>query len=107
MTQHEANAQNNRVHQEACELLPWYVNGRLEGQEREDVVRQSSGIAMTSPPLSKRLGRPSGLRLPVIFLSCWHALMRLRYKTPKVVAGGNNCGPSAPGTSRHCRLRQG
>jgi len=37
MTQHEANAQNNRVHQEACELLPWYVNGRLEGQEREDV----------------------------------------------------------------------
>jgi hypothetical protein len=37
MTQHEANAQNNRVHQEACELLPWYVNGRLEGRERETV----------------------------------------------------------------------
>jgi Putative zinc-finger len=37
MTPHEANARNNRWHQEVCELLPWYVNGRLEGREREDV----------------------------------------------------------------------
>jgi Putative zinc-finger len=37
MTPHEVNAQNNRLHQEVCELLPWYVNGRLEGQEREAV----------------------------------------------------------------------
>jgi Putative zinc-finger len=37
MTQHEVNAQNNRFHQEVCELLPWYVNGRLEGGEREAV----------------------------------------------------------------------
>jgi Putative zinc-finger len=37
MTQHEVNAQDNRFHQEVCELLPWYVNGRLEGGEREAV----------------------------------------------------------------------
>jgi Putative zinc-finger len=42
MTQHEANARNNRCHEEACELLPWYVNGRLEGREREDIEKHLS-----------------------------------------------------------------
>jgi anti-sigma factor RsiW len=37
MMQHEANAWNNRFHQEVCELLPWYVNSRLEDREREAV----------------------------------------------------------------------
>jgi hypothetical protein len=37
MTQHEANARNHRLHQEVWELLPWYVNGTLEGRECEEV----------------------------------------------------------------------
>jgi hypothetical protein len=37
MTPHKANARPNRVHQEVCELLPWYVNGRLDGRERVGV----------------------------------------------------------------------
>src|SRR5215475_7320195 len=65
MTPHEAHAQNNRFHQEISELLPWYVNGRLDSREREDVethlsavphVKQSSNSAGTSPPPTRRPG---------------------------------------------------
>jgi hypothetical protein len=52
MTQHEANARHNRVHQEVCELLPWYVNGRLEGREREGVEMHLS----TCPSCQAELG---------------------------------------------------
>jgi anti-sigma factor RsiW len=52
MTPPEANARNNRVHQEVCELLPWYVNGKLEGRDREAVETHLS----TCPTCQAELG---------------------------------------------------
>jgi RNA polymerase sigma factor (sigma-70 family) len=52
MTPHEANARNNRFHQEVCERLPWYVDGRLEGREREAVEMHLS----TCPVCQAELG---------------------------------------------------
>jgi Putative zinc-finger len=37
MTQSRVDAWNNRVHQQVWELLPWYGNGTLTGQELHDV----------------------------------------------------------------------
>jgi hypothetical protein len=37
MTAHHADPQHNQVHQQMWELLPWYVNGTLDGLEHEEV----------------------------------------------------------------------
>jgi hypothetical protein len=37
MTAYDADPQHDRVHRRMWELLPWYVNGTLDGHERQDV----------------------------------------------------------------------
>jgi hypothetical protein len=66
-------------------------------------VKQSLGIAVTSPPPFRRLGRARGLLLPAIFLSCWRALMRLKHLAPKTAAGGKDYAPATPSISWCCR----
>jgi hypothetical protein len=37
MTRHSVDAQKHRTHQQAWDLLPWYVNGTLTDHERRDI----------------------------------------------------------------------
>ncbi len=37
MTPHNADAHRNAAHQKVTELLPWYINGTLDGVERQEV----------------------------------------------------------------------
>jgi anti-sigma factor RsiW len=53
MIRHDTDAQVDRVHREVWELLPWYVNGTLDGQESQRVARHLSTCSACQTELTR------------------------------------------------------
>lgn len=53
MTRHDAKAGHSRVHRKVWELLPWYVNGTLDGREHQNDEAHLSTCAVCRAELAR------------------------------------------------------